>query len=61
MTDLIEEIRNGLIGAYYPVRTPFGDKPLVYADYTASGRALGFIEEYIRDRQIRGKVVLTMD
>ena len=36
--NLIEIIRNSVIGA----------KPLIYADYTASGRALGFIEDYIR-------------
>ncbi len=49
MTALIEAIRNSIIGDRQRLRTPFGDKPLVYADYTASGRALGFIEDYIRD------------
>ena len=49
MTDLIEHIRNAIIGDKYPITTPFGEKPLVYADYTASGRALSFIEDYIRD------------
>ncbi len=28
---------------------PFGPRPVVYADYTASGRSLGFVEDYIRD------------
>src|SRR5476649_330485 len=28
---------------------PFGPKPVTYADYTASGRALSFIEDFIRD------------
>lgn len=31
-----------------PFETPFGTKPLVYADYTASGRAVDFIEEYLQ-------------
>ena len=49
MTDLIEHIRNSIIGDKHSITTPFGEKPLVYADYTASGRALSFIEDYIRD------------
>ena len=49
MTALIEHIRNSVIGDKHSIKTPFGNKPLVYADYTASGRALGFIEDYIRD------------
>ena len=28
---------------------PFGPRRVTYADYTASGRSLGFIEDYIRD------------
>ncbi len=48
MSSLIEKIRQSVIGARQPISTPFGEKPLVYADYTASGRALGFIEDYIR-------------
>ena len=48
MSTLIEHIRNSVIGDRRRISTPFGDKPLVYADYTASGRALTFIEDYIR-------------
>jgi len=48
MTDLIEHIRNSVIGNKQAIKTPFGEKPLVYADYTASGRSLDFIEDYIR-------------
>ncbi len=28
---------------------PYGQKPVTYADYTASGRSLSFIEEFLRD------------
>ena len=48
MSELISHIRQSVIGAGQAIETPFGHKPLVYADYTASGRALTFIEDYIR-------------
>ncbi|MFT4863240.1 MAG: selenocysteine lyase/cysteine desulfurase [Pseudohongiellaceae bacterium] len=48
MTDaLIEKIRESVIGDKQGIETCFGLKPLVYADYTASGRALTFIENFI--------------
>jgi len=50
MTLTIEKIRSGVIGANQSITTVFGEKPLVYADYTASGRALGFIEDAIREQ-----------
>lgn len=49
MSSLIQKIRESVIGAGQPFQTPFGSKPLIYADYTASGRALTFIEDYLRD------------
>jgi selenocysteine lyase/cysteine desulfurase len=48
MVNLIEQIRASVIGDRQLVETPFGLKPLIYADYTASGRALGLIEDFIR-------------
>jgi len=48
MTNLVEKIRSSVIGDMTAIETPFGRKPLVYADYTASGRSLTFIEEYIQ-------------
>jgi selenocysteine lyase/cysteine desulfurase len=50
MSALIDKIRNGVIGQHMPVETVFGVKPLVYADYTASGRSLDFIEDFIRQQ-----------
>ena len=50
MTTLIERIRHSVIGSRTPISTPFGEKPLIYADYTASGRSLGFIEDIIREQ-----------
>lgn len=37
-------IRRGLIGRNAPFRTPYGMKPLVYSDWTATGRAVDSIE-----------------
>lgn len=44
---LIEQIRQSVIGEGQLFQTPFGLKPLIYSDYTASGRSLSFIEDYI--------------
>jgi len=47
--NLIEQIRQSVIGEGQLLPTPFGLKPLIYSDYTASGRSLSFIEDYLRD------------
>ena len=49
MSNLIQKIRDSIIGDHAPIETPFGSRPLIYADYTASGRSLCFIEDFIRD------------
>ena len=46
---LIETIRQSVIGKDEVVDGPFGPRKVTYADYTASGRSLSFIEDYIRD------------
>ena len=37
-----------MIGKDEAVDGPFGPRPVIYADYTASGRSLAFIEDYLR-------------
>ena len=46
---LIDLIRASVIGDDEAVAGPFGIRRVTYADYTASGRALSFIEDYLRD------------
>jgi selenocysteine lyase/cysteine desulfurase len=46
---LIELIRRSVIGDDEAVAGPFGVRRVTYADYTASGRALTFIEDYLRE------------
>jgi len=41
-------LRSQVIGADAMIRTPYGERPMVYADYTASGRCLLFIENYLQ-------------
>lgn len=48
MVDLVSSIRESVIGKDTAVETPFGLRRVTYADYTASGRTLTFIEDYIR-------------
>jgi selenocysteine lyase/cysteine desulfurase len=48
--DAISRIRDAVIGDDVVVDGPFGPRRLVYADHTASGRALSFVEDDIRGR-----------
>jgi selenocysteine lyase/cysteine desulfurase len=46
---LIEKIRDGIIGDDRALTGPYGPRRMTYADYTASGRSLGFIEAFITE------------
>lgn len=40
-------IRNDIIGGYNAFTTPYGQKPIIYADWTASGRPMEKVEKYL--------------
>jgi len=45
----LKEIRKNIIGSDLVFETPFGERHLLYADYTASGRGLKIIEKKITE------------
>src|SRR4051794_22734681 len=48
-SSLLRKIRDAVIGDDQVMWGPFGPRRVTYADYTASGRALDFLEDFIRD------------
>ncbi|MGO9413077.1 MAG: hypothetical protein ACLQCB_20300, partial [Spirochaetia bacterium] len=48
MQDLWDLTRSSIIGRNALITTPFGARRLTYADHTASGRGVTFIEEHIQ-------------
>jgi selenocysteine lyase/cysteine desulfurase len=48
--DIVARLRAGLIGEGAEFSTPFGNQKLIYADYTASGRALRQVEDFIYEK-----------
>ena len=45
--NIIVDLANGLIGHHAIISGPLGNRPLLYADYVASGRALRQIEDFV--------------
>jgi selenocysteine lyase/cysteine desulfurase len=46
----VEDVRAAVIGDDAVLDGPFGPRRMVYADATASGRSLAFVEDFIRER-----------
>jgi selenocysteine lyase/cysteine desulfurase len=44
-------LRDQMIGADARITTPFGERLMVYGDYTASGRCLSLVERYLQNLQ----------
>jgi hypothetical protein len=47
---LVDWIRRDVIGDEEMLAGPYGPRRLINADYTAPGRSLGFIEDFIREQ-----------
>ena len=47
----LEDLRSQIVGVDASFPTPFGERLMVYCDYTASGRCLSFVEQYLQSLQ----------
>ena len=48
-SNLVQQLRSEIIGDGISIPGPYGEKPLVYADYVASARALRRIERFVSE------------
>jgi len=48
-TEFWRYVKDSIVGGEVGIQTPFGYRRLTYCDYTASGRLVDFIEDYLRE------------
>lgn len=53
LSQKLHALNSNIIGSNELFTSPYGEKPLLYCDWTASGRALRNIENYIQDNVLR--------
>lgn len=53
-TPLMRRIRASVIGDDALLDGPYGRRRVTYLDHTASGRAIGFIEDFLREHVLPG-------
>ena len=49
---IVESLRSSIIGSYEKFSGPFGNRPIIYADWTASGKCVRKVEDYISNNVI---------
>jgi selenocysteine lyase/cysteine desulfurase len=49
---IIRGLRESIIGAYEKFVSPYGDRPIIYADWTASGKCVRKVEDYVTENVI---------
>ena len=50
LNNSLNDLRNSIVGSYLPFTTSYGEKPIVYTDWTASGRLVDKIEYFLNDQ-----------
>lgn len=44
---IVTALRDSIIGTYEKFSGPYGDRPIIYADWTASGKCVNKVEDYL--------------
>jgi hypothetical protein len=47
--NILSLIQSSIVGGNLVFQGAFGPRPCIYADWTASGRSVDFIEDFVRD------------